>query len=251
MTKADGIRKRRMVVVFRLPNWITLLDAYPMLSQANIFAGCKRATKILTINCPAFFHQSRVKLGQKNILRTNKIPRTLVGGPRDVRGNACKKAMDKAYVTMLIDTKDPYWRPGIKLCHGLGFNIGLSEPPLHWEAKDNTIWQLSAQRPFDQNRLRSCSLDRSNCFNHPKRSLCKIALKLSNLVRPTRLVCALFTACQEKHCCHPAFKSLCPKLDWVCINCCWLCRHCMTFVWKAPCHYHSRFLNCQQCRWKV
>ena len=110
-----------------------------MLSQADIFAGRKRATDILTINCPAFFHQLRVKLGQKNVLRTNKIPRTLIGGPKNVRSNARKKAVNKTYATMLIDTKDPYWRPGIELCHGLRLNIGLDDPPLCREAADNTV----------------------------------------------------------------------------------------------------------------
>ena len=102
------MRKKHMVVDIRSRNWITLLDAYPMLSQANILAGRKRATDIPTINCPAFFHQSRVKLGQKNVPRMNKIPRTLVGKPRDVRDNVRKKAVDKTYVTTLIDTIDLY-----------------------------------------------------------------------------------------------------------------------------------------------
>ena len=91
-TKVDGMRKRRTVVDIRLRNWIMLLDAYPMLSQANILAGRKKATEIPTINCPAFFHQSKLKLGQKNILKTNRIPRALVGGPRNVRGNARKES---------------------------------------------------------------------------------------------------------------------------------------------------------------
>ena len=76
-----------------------------MLSQANILADRKRAIHNPTIDCPAFFHQSKVKLEQKNVFRANKMPRTLLGWPRDVRGNISKKVADKTYVRMLTDTK--------------------------------------------------------------------------------------------------------------------------------------------------
>ena len=103
-TKADGTRKGRIIVDIRSRNRIMLPNAYLMLSQADTLADYKRATHIPTIDCPAFFHQSKVKPEQKNIFRANRMPKTLLGWPRDVRDNTHKKVADRTYVTMLTDT---------------------------------------------------------------------------------------------------------------------------------------------------
>ena len=103
ITKVDGIHKGCTVLDIRLRNKITLSNAYPMLSQANILADCKRAIHILTIDCPTFFHQSKVKPEQKIVFRANRMPKTLLGWPRDISGNVYKKVADRTYVTTLTD----------------------------------------------------------------------------------------------------------------------------------------------------
>ena len=60
-TKAISIKKRRTVVSIRALNKITLLDAYPMLSQADILADLQETMHILTVNYLAFFYQWKVK----------------------------------------------------------------------------------------------------------------------------------------------------------------------------------------------
>ena len=67
-TKADSTRKGRTIMNIRLLNKITLPDAYPMSSQANILADLQEVTHILTVDCSAFFYQWRVKPNQKHQL---------------------------------------------------------------------------------------------------------------------------------------------------------------------------------------
>ena len=49
-------------------NKITLFDAYPMPSQADILANIRGATHISTVDCSAFFYQWGVKSDQKHRL---------------------------------------------------------------------------------------------------------------------------------------------------------------------------------------
>ena len=65
-TKANGTRKERPVVDLKALNKITLPDAYPMPSQADIFASLQGATHITIVHCLIFFYWWRVKPDQKH-----------------------------------------------------------------------------------------------------------------------------------------------------------------------------------------
>ncbi len=60
-TMPDGSRKGRAVVDIRALNKITLPDAYPVPSQADILAAVKGSKFITTIDCASFFYQFLVK----------------------------------------------------------------------------------------------------------------------------------------------------------------------------------------------
>ncbi len=58
-TMPDGSRKGRVVVDIRALNKITMPDAYPVPSQADILAAIHGAKFITTVDCASFFYQWR------------------------------------------------------------------------------------------------------------------------------------------------------------------------------------------------
>lgn len=57
-----------MVVDIRALNQITMPDAYPVPSQADILAAVQGTTYISTVDCASFFYQWRVKLQDRHKL---------------------------------------------------------------------------------------------------------------------------------------------------------------------------------------
>ncbi len=64
----DGTRKGRVVVDIRALNKITMPDAYPVPSQADILAAVQGAKYISTVDCSSFFYQWRVKRAHRHRL---------------------------------------------------------------------------------------------------------------------------------------------------------------------------------------
>lgn len=59
-TLSDNTRKGRVIVDIRALNKISMPDAYPVPSQADILAAVQGAKYILTVDCSAYFYQWRV-----------------------------------------------------------------------------------------------------------------------------------------------------------------------------------------------